>query len=473
MIPVVSSGSGPPQQEVNSCANLTDTIEINTLPSPVGGNLQGSNEVCAGENSSRLNLLNYSGVISKWLASTNNINWSEIPNNSPQFDADNLEATTHYKVIVGKGNVCPPDTSTVATIAVDQKSVGGQLNPPDATLCAGQTAGEILTLTGNTGSVLNWQFATDGINWLDIVPASPTPTLTVKGIVSTTQFRLIDRNGVCPLDTSSIATIEFDPVSFPEATTTPADTTICFGTSASLNASIQIGTSYDWIPISPANGIINNIPFSFVNSVSPQSTTDYVLRVMNNGCPNPLLDTFHVIVLSPVIVDAGRDTSVVVGEPLQFHASSDDEGPDTFSWLPGTELNDPNISNPIGNYTVSDNVIRYEVKATTAFGCTGEAFITVKVFKTKPDIFVPNAFTPGGAVNAIFRPIPVGISSIEYFRVYNRLGQLVYSTSALGSGWDGQVNGALQDSGGYVWMVKGTDYTGNVITKKGMMVLIR
>ncbi len=50
---------------------------------------------------------------------------------------------------------------------------------------------------------------------------------------------------------------------------------------------------------------------------------------------------------------------------------------------------------------------------------------------------------------------------------------LVFSTSQLGRGWDGTVNGKPQDTGGYVWMVQGTDYTGKLVTKKGTMVLIR
>jgi hypothetical protein len=158
---------------------------------------------------------------------------------------------------------------------------------------------------------------------------------------------------------------------------------------------------------------------------------------------------------------------------LQFHAVSSDAGPDNFLWSPSTNLSSNLIADPEAVYSSFDNIIRYAVTATTPFGCTGVGYITVKVFKTKPDIFVPNAFTPGLEINSVFRPVPVGISSIEYFRIYNRLGQLVYSTSSLGRGWDGRIDGVTQDSGGYVWMVKGTDYTGNIIQKKGMMVLVR
>jgi hypothetical protein len=467
------NGGSVTVHEKNSCADLLDTIQIKTLPSPVGGTLQGASTVCAGVNSTILTLSNYSGVIKNWLSSSDGNTWVVIPDTEPQYTAQNLSDSTIYRVEIGKGDVCPSDTSTQALVAVDQKTMGGQITPAESTLCLGQSAGEILTLYGYTGSVVNWQYSTDGSNWANFTPAINTPANTVKDITVSTQYRLIDKNGVCPEDTSSIASIAFDPVSFPQATAYPADTTICYGTIASLNASIQTGTSYTWEPVSTGNSDIGTTPFNVLNQVSPQATTDYILRIINKGCPNPLLDTFHVAVLEPVIVDAGRDTSVVVGQPMQFHASSSDPGPDSFSWSPVIELNDPLIPDPLAIYTMEDNIIRYAVTATTSFGCTGVGYITVKVFKTKPEIFVPNAFTPAGTVNTLFRPIPVGISSLRYFRIYNRLGQLVYNTSAIGSGWDGRLNGSIQSSGGYVWMVQGIDYQGNVITKSGTMVLVR
>jgi gliding motility-associated-like protein len=98
--------------------------------------------------------------------------------------------------------------------------------------------------------------------------------------------------------------------------------------------------------------------------------------------------------------------------------------------------------------------------------------IHIKVFKTLPDIFVPNAFAPSGR-NRLLRPVAVGISKLEYFRVYNRWGQLVFQAIEAGKGWDGTINGKLQDGGTYVWMVQGKDYTGKTVSKKGTAVLLR
>jgi gliding motility-associated-like protein len=119
------------------------------------------------------------------------------------------------------------------------------------------------------------------------------------------------------------------------------------------------------------------------------------------------------------------------------------------------------------------NRITYGVTATDTFGCYGTSSVTITIAHTLPDIFVPNAFTPGTNGNSVFRPICMGISSLEYFRVYNRWGQLVYSTSQIGQGWDGRVQGKMQESNTYLWISKGTDYMGRVISKKGTVVLIR
>jgi gliding motility-associated-like protein len=98
----------------------------------------------------------------------------------------------------------------------------------------------------------------------------------------------------------------------------------------------------------------------------------------------------------------------------------------------------------------------------------------VTIFKTGPDIFVPTGFTPNndGRNDKIF-PICVGIARLEYFRVFNRWGQLVFQTSRMGEGWDGRINGQLQDTNNFVFMVQGTDYTGKLIFKKGSIMLIR
>jgi len=351
------------------------------------------------------------------------------------------------------------------------------LTPANSNLCDGENIGAVMKLVGNTGDVVNWQSSVDNVNWTDFSPQYNGSVYAANGLAVSTSYRTVVKNGVCPPDTSSVASVKKIDVQFPQAFTEPDDTTICYGTAAQLNAVIQIGTSYAWNNLNTlsnqGNGIVQSTPSAINAKAVPLATTDYILSIENAGCPNLLNDTFHVNVLPEIIVDPGRDTSVVANQPLQLNATSNDETASSFTWTPATELNNPNIPDPVGIYSVEDNIIMYTVRATNPKGCYGEKSVSVKIFKTGPDIFVPNAFTPGRASNHLCRPVPVGVGSLQYFRIYNRTGQLVYSTSQIGQGWDGTVGGKPQDSGGYVWMVQGTDYTGKTIFKKGVLVLVR
>jgi gliding motility-associated-like protein len=87
---------------------------------------------------------------------------------------------------------------------------------------------------------------------------------------------------------------------------------------------------------------------------------------------------------------------------------------------------------------------------------------------------VPTAFTPNGdGKNDIFRPIILGIKSLDLFRVYNRWGQLLYSGTDAEKGWDGTFGGKGQDPATYVWYAEATDYRNRKLKKKGYVVLIR
>ncbi|HEX4375268.1 MAG TPA: gliding motility-associated C-terminal domain-containing protein [Puia sp.] len=472
-----TTGGAVIADEVNSCANLKDTIQVATTPPTLPGNVANDAEVCAISNANTLTLSGNRGNILNWISSTDGTNWTTIPNTTSSYAYKNLNATTIFEAVVQNGTTCSIDSSVAATITVDQQTLGGILDPPNPNFCADQTVADILTLNNFNGQITNWQSSTDSINWQNFVPVNNDSTYYALGLSSSTYYRSIVKNGVCPADTSSVASVKLFTTPFPQSVFDPADTTICYGTVAPLNSVITIGTDYTWIKTdslqNPGNGVITSSPFSLTSQAYPLGTTNYVLSIENNGCPNFLLDTFHINVIPQIIVNPGNDTSVVVGEPLQLQASSNDTTEDIFTWTPPTDLSSPNISSPVGIYGSNIDTITYIVKATDVYGCYGEGKISVRVFKTLPDIFVPNAFTPGKGINNIFRPIAIGISSLKYFRVYNRWGQLVYETERTEQGWDGTVGGRPQDSGTFVWMVQGIDYTGRTITRKGTMVLIR
>jgi gliding motility-associated-like protein len=155
---------------------------------------------------------------------------------------------------------------------------------------------------------------------------------------------------------------------------------------------------------------------------------------------------------------------------LQLNAS----GGENYEWTPPTGLNNITIANPISSLNGNIDSIRYKVYVTDLLGCLDSATMLVKIFRTNPQIFVPTGFTPNGdGLNDVLKPIAVGIDRIEYFRVYNRWGQLVFSTTVNGHGWDGQISGKPQTTNTFVWLVKAVDYTGKPVFQKGTSTLIR
>jgi gliding motility-associated-like protein len=238
------------------------------------------------------------------------------------------------------------------------------------------------------------------------------------------------------------------------------DSIICIGGVAQLN--VTGGSIYKW---SPAFFLSDpNIPNPTAN---PISDIRYIVSVSDTlGCPKPVSDSVEIKVVN-IIADAGpRDTSIIENQPLQLIAT----GGESYAWTPQIGLSNPNSYNPV-TYLQSNQ--QYIVTA-TAGGCSGTDTINVTVYKIEPGLYVPNAFTPGSdGLNDVFRPIPIGMKSITYFRVFNRWGRLMYSSTQSEKGWDGTYAGKPQDAGVYVWMVEGIDYLNRKVVKKGSVVLIR
>ena len=89
------------------------------------------------------------------------------------------------------------------------------------------------------------------------------------------------------------------------------------------------------------------------------------------------------------------------------------------------------------------------------------------------DFPVANAFTPNGdGKNDCFGVSKWGQVSNLKFAIYNRWGQLVFETTQITDCWDGRVNGTLQTTAGFVYIISANTLCGRV-ERKGMVMLIR
>ncbi|MBB1285263.1 gliding motility-associated C-terminal domain-containing protein [Flavisolibacter sp. BT320] len=320
---------------------------------------------------------------------------------------------------------------------------------PDTIICAGDD----LRLYANTDGLQYQWSPTATIDDPSSLQPLATPT-------ATTTYTIQSTIGGCNATDNVVVTL----VPYP-AVNAGTDTVICYNSTAQLNGSHN-GSTFNWSPVGTLSGANTLTPVA-----RPTATTAYVLYSFDTrGCPKAGSDTVVVVVNPEVVAFAGRDTAVVVGQELQLSAT----GGEVYDWWPPNGLSSTIISNPIGKYNGSFDSIRYFVTVQDAIGCTDVASIGVKIFKTAPRVFVPSAFTPNNdGRNDVLRPIAVGLTNIEYFRVYNRWGQLVFETKINGKGWDGKIQGKPQGTESYAWIVKGQDYTGKTVFEKGTVTLIR
>lgn len=460
------------------CASI-DSVIVKVYPNPVVNFTMP--KICLNDAVGQFNDSSYT-MDGETLPFTYNWRFGD-PNAGPgDPDHSTLQDPTHRYSVAANYNMsltvtnsegCTDSAVKVFTVNGTQPRAVFDVIQPSA-LCSGQAVQIINQSTVDFGAVVAVQIYwgdSAGVSYMDSMPYPgkvyvhqyPDPVTT--GIATYT-IRMIAASGItCQNELDIPVTIQPSPH-------------VQFGNMPPL---CDYDTLVDLTEASELSGLAGSFAFygkgvttsGFINPRLAGVGTDSLMYVYRggDGCDDTAYQTVHIAM--PPQVYAGSDTSVVFNQPLQLNAVSSDGGGDTWLWSPPVGLNDTTIADPVAILSDGIDSITYFVTATDTLGCAGVADIKVTVFRTQPDIFVPNAFTPDLSTNRIFRPIAVGISSFEYFRVYSRLGELVYSTSRMGEGWDGTVSGKRQGAGTYVWVAQGVTYTGKVIMRKGTVILIR
>jgi gliding motility-associated-like protein len=142
----------------------------------------------------------------------------------------------------------------------------------------------------------------------------------------------------------------------------------------------------------------------------------------------------------------------------------------SYLWEPATGLTDTKIYNPV---YLGKTEREYTVKITTPLGCTTIDTQLVMIFK-QIDIIAPKGFTPNGdGHNDKLQFFLLGIDQLNFFRVFNRWGQLMFETTDPYQFWDGKYKGIDQPLETYVWMAQGRGRDGKTIVRRGQTILIR
>jgi gliding motility-associated-like protein len=119
----------------------------------------------------------------------------------------------------------------------------------------------------------------------------------------------------------------------------------------------------------------------------------------------------------------------------------------------------------------------YNIVVYNSDGCAIDSTskrLTINYEPSCDNVFVPNGFSPNGDnLNDYFRPNYSYFAKNITMKIFNRLGEIVYSGSGYGIQWDGKFKGVNQTAGGYVYLITYKDYSGTSKKIKGSLLLIR
>lgn len=266
--------------------------------------------------------------------------WSGGINNGIPFTP--LIAAT-YTVTGTDANGCS-NTSTVTISLLNNPVVISTATPPS--LCAGETS----VLNASGASTYAWSGGVS--NGVAFTPAS-TATYTVTGTAS---------NGCTATSTVSLTV---HPLPTVLANANPAS--ICTGMPTTLSGSGA--TSYVW-----TGGISDGVPF-----IPTTNSTYTVTGTDANGCSNTSSVSITVAGNLPIGV-LPSEPLICIGDTIQLTAS----GATIYQWLPNSDINATNISNPL---VYPSSSTTYTVTGSDASGCSGTATIHIEVIP-RPDLKV-------------------------------------------------------------------------------------
>jgi len=284
--------------------------------------------------------------------------------------------------------------------------------------------------------------------------APPKPSTDVVGI----KFYYANQTVLnCPSAIDSIR-VTINPT--PKVIAIPTDTTVCPWDELTLTAiNTDAIAYYHWFP---SMYLSDTTASSIV--VRPETNMKYFVASSNMyGCSDTA--TVHLTVKENAVIHLPDSVSLFPGENYQISPSTNCSW---FSWSPSGGLNGKYLSNPLASPEVTT---KYVVTGITEWGCKTKDSILINI-NQESVLTVPNAFAPG-TMNGIFKPIKRGQATLRHFRVYDRWGVVVFQTSNIEEGWDGNYNGVPQPVGVYVYDISAVSSTGKVFQKTGNVTLLR
>ncbi len=341
-------------------------------------------------------------------------------------------------------------------------------NDIDNIICTGTSISFTANPT-NGGSVPSYQWKLNGNNI-----GLNAPTLTLNTIIDGDVISLMMTSNASPCLSSTIAISNLIPIKVLTSNITASanKTNICYGDTVILKGSGAVNYVWD-------NNVTDSKPFV------PTITSTYnILGTDSNGCKNTVSVTIKVNPL-PIaeFIQSSSNRLMALGTMQLNGRASLGKPPYTFHWK-----TDPSKATIIDNVNpttltgVSAGNIALSFYVVDANGCSSKTseLLSMQILPTEMKFEVPNAFMPFanyGENRYLKASFNFAVKNVNYFKIYNRIGQLVYELLNKEPGsiqWDGKFNSNLQETDGYVWIAEITGLgTPAIVHRSGQFLLLK
>lgn len=238
------------------------------------------------------------------------------------------------------------------------------------------------------------------------------------------------------------------------------DTTICFGDELMLHAQgVDGGGNYEyyWGGSKTAG--------DKVRVVQPTEETTYRVRVVDE------CDTARYGEISVDVSDVEADFEYEYIDDYVLRLRDNSRSEDTIMWHDWTI--DPlglTSSEAEPTFTLPDgNAYDLSLAVTNQFGCQDVATVIIQ-----PEfyLYLPTSFTPNDdGMNETWSIETMGIREIR-LEVFDRWGQVIFTTNDKNFEWDGFVNGERVPMGAYTWRVVLITDNDEVVKRSGNLLLL-
>lgn len=184
--------------------------------------------------------------------------------------------------------------------------------------------------------------------------------------------------------------------------------------------------------------------------VKPLETTTYTVIVSDECQTFTVSGTTTVEVVKPTANFTISSHLAFNNVPIQFQNLSDNAV--SYEWDFGDNLNTSTLIHPQNTYP-EPGFYDIELVAIDTLGCKDTIVKTLEI-EEEWYVYIPNTFTPDeNRFNNVFKASTFGIQTME-ITIFNRWGELVFSSNDLNFEWDGTHKGKISPDGTYVYKVK-------------------